>query len=82
QRIWNALTAALRELIVAREVVFTPFGGAKTSLTQMNEIRYSASGRCVITDEKGRKIPYRFECTAAANAFETKIISVDFQLSN
>ena len=82
QKIWNALTAALRELIVARKVVFTPFGGAKTSLTQLSDARYKASGRCLVTDEKGREIPYRFECIVFADSFETKILSADFRLSN
>lgn len=82
QEIWNNILSALEKLIVARQSRFAPLGAAHTSLTELPENKYKASGRCIIIEKNGNQIAYEFECIALVNKYQAGLLSVKFHQQN
>lgn len=80
--IWNRLLSALRNLIVARQVNFSPLGAEHTQLTELSANQYKAAGRCIVIEKSGNQMAYEFECVAKVTAYEATILSVQFHLRN
>ncbi len=80
--IWNRLLPALRNLIVARQVNFSPLGTEHTQLTELSANQYKAAGRCIVIEKSGNQMAYEFECVAKVTSYEATILSVKFHLRN
>ncbi|MBQ9338348.1 MAG: hypothetical protein IJS14_13740 [Lentisphaeria bacterium] len=80
--IWNKILSKLQNLIIARQVKFSPLGSAHASLSALSDGRYKATGRCMVTEKDGDQLAYEFECIAVADEYAARILSVDFRSPN
>lgn len=80
--IWNRLLSALKNLIVARQVNFSPLGAEHTQLTEVSAGQYKAAGRCIVIEKSGNQMAYEFECVAKITPYDATVLSVKFHLRN
>ena len=81
-KVWNNLLSALKNLIVARHVEFSPLGAEHTLLTNVSGDQYRAEGRCIVIEKSGNQMAYEFECVAKVTLYEAAVLSVKFHLRN
>ncbi len=80
QNIWENIMEAVSRLIVTGTVVYAPAGTAGTHLELQSAGQYRFSGRCIVIERSGNRIPYSFEGTATANHYEAAIENIKFRI--